>query len=509
MTKSPSLIVLLSVILNLVISTPANAFVTVSCTTGAAQTGNFTITSGTTVTLGSSCAGKATIPNTVTILDEGAFEDAVGLAEIEFQAGSSLLEIRDSAFFGSSLTAIRIPSTVTSIGGGAFLKTPKLTSVIFESGSSLQSIGDAAFSESGVSGLVIPASVTSIGIRAFEKTPNLGAVSFESGTAITSIPHRVFSQSGITSISIPASLTSIGAYCFESSTSLSSVSFAAGSSLTSIGYEAFVNTGLTGITFPASLTTVGDYAFEGTSDLETVSFEGGSTLAAISAGMFHYSGLQSITLPTTITSIGESAFYSNLRLSSITIPAGVSSLGANSFGTSSVLSEVKFLGSAAPTVGANAFLGVATGAKAVVSSSATGFGNRGSIWNGLVVDWPLEAPDSSSPGGAVAAPLLQAQPETGAASLPAGLGRLGKKQKEALSSLIGSLDRRVAMSVRVAVESKPGLSKARQRALALKKARAIRGHLVSLGFGKKSISISSKILRTGKAAKTTLAWRSI
>ena len=92
--------------------------------------------------------GHYSIPENITKIIGGAFEDCSGL------------------------TSVTIPNSVTSIGGHAFFFCSGLTSVTIPN--SVTSIGDFAFSEcSGLTSVTIPNSVTSIGDWAFDCCDNL------------------------------------------------------------------------------------------------------------------------------------------------------------------------------------------------------------------------------------------------------------------------------------------------------------------------------------------------
>ena len=92
--------------------------------------------------------GHYSIPENITKIIGGAFEDCSGL------------------------TSVTIPNSVTSIGGHAFFYCSGLTSVTIPN--SVTSIGDWAFSEcSGLTSVTIPNSVTSIGDWAFDCCDNL------------------------------------------------------------------------------------------------------------------------------------------------------------------------------------------------------------------------------------------------------------------------------------------------------------------------------------------------
>ena len=87
--------------------------------------------------------GAYTIPNSVTIIGERAFEDCHSLTSITIP--ESLSSIGDFAFFGcDSLSSIAIPNSVSSIGKYVFCGCYNLTSITIPN--SVTSIGSAAFS---------------------------------------------------------------------------------------------------------------------------------------------------------------------------------------------------------------------------------------------------------------------------------------------------------------------------------------------------------------------------
>jgi uncharacterized repeat protein (TIGR02543 family) len=264
-------------------------------------------------------------------------------ADTEYAIPAGVTNI-DGAFSGASnLESVTIPSGVTSIGDYTFLQASKLTSINIPEG--VTSIGEGAFAQSGLTEFVIPTTVTSIGKEAFAFVRKL------------------------TSINIPEGVTSIQDFAFYQNNSLASITFPA--SLTSIGREAFFSAGLTAITIPANVASIGPRAFEDTVRLTSVTFESGSKLATI----------------------GDRAFMDSKKLTAITIPASVASIGNDAFRGSLELDFVRFLGNVAPTVGTDAFTGVANSAKAIIESGAAlAFPATGNParWNGLEVVAPTK-----------------------------------------------------------------------------------------------------------------------
>ena len=103
---------------------------------------------------------NAIIPNTVTIIGEGAFS------------------------YYTNLTSIIIPASVTTIEEYAFAGCSNLESVTFANNSQLITIERCAFSEcTGLTSITIPASVTSIGNFAFDGCSETLTITMEDTTS--------------------------------------------------------------------------------------------------------------------------------------------------------------------------------------------------------------------------------------------------------------------------------------------------------------------------------------
>ena len=183
------------------------------------------------------CSGltSVTIPNSVTSIGDDAFRFCTGLThpiivndmfvflpkgyEGHYSIPENISIIIGGAFEDcSSLTSVTIPNSVTSIGGGAFNGCSGLTSVTIPN--SVTSIGNYAFFEcSSLTSVTIPNSVTSIGNAAFSNCSSLTSVTIPN--SVTSIGESAFAGcSGLTSVTIPNSVTSIGYGAFSYSNSI-------------------------------------------------------------------------------------------------------------------------------------------------------------------------------------------------------------------------------------------------------------------------------------------------
>jgi hypothetical protein len=111
-----------------------------------------------------------------------------------------------------------------------------------------------------------------------------------------------------------------------------------------------------------------------------------------------YSCTGAVFIPSGVRTIEDRGFLSETELTSVNIPDSVTSIGDHAFFENYKLTSVTFLGNTPPTVGVNAFLNVASGAKAKVSYNATGFGVNGSTWNLLLVSMNRGSIDCSVSG---------------------------------------------------------------------------------------------------------------
>ena len=185
---------------------------------------------------------KCVIPNSVTSIGYGAFENCSGLTSVTIP--NSVTSIGDEAFMGCRrLTSVTIPNSVTSIGEYAFFGCRGLTSV------------------------TIPNSVTSIGDNAF-----WGCIEIPYTIIVNDM--FVFLPKGYEGhYSIPENISIINVGAFINCRGLTSVTIP--NSVTSIGDEAFFGCrGLTSVTIPNSVKSIGDGAFK---NIDVVYYSGSAT----------------------------------------------------------------------------------------------------------------------------------------------------------------------------------------------------------------------------------------
>ncbi|MBR7031624.1 MAG: leucine-rich repeat domain-containing protein [Prevotella sp.] len=294
----------------------------------------------------------------------------------------------DSGSCGTSLTYSYVESThtLTISGSGAMTKydlfmtkapwnayKSSITSVVIESG--VTSIGEYAFNQcANLASVTIPTGVTSIGRSAFEQCSSLTTIDIP--VSVTTIGNGAFGRTGLTEIDIPASVTTLGSSVFMSCTNLTTVSIP--TSVTSIGQSVFYGcSNLKSANLPDNLTSIPSQLFYQCTSLEAITIP--ASVTSIESQAFrNCTGLTSIDLPANLTTIGVYAFSgcNNASLTSISIPASVTSIGQSAFRNCSNLGTVTL--NSNPTIGTDAFTGIADGAAVTMNLTANSAG--GAYW---------------------------------------------------------------------------------------------------------------------------------
>ena len=296
--------------------------------------------------------GDLVIPNSVTTIRESAFESCSGFTSLKLSDALSV--IKPGAF--SECTSLSgdlvIPNSVTEIGSSAFYNCKGFNGTLTLS-SNLKTIWQSAFDKcSGFTGsLTLPNSVTTIRESAFNGCS--GFTSLKLSDALSVIPSNAFK--GCTSLSgdlvIPNSVTDIGYMAFNSCTGFNGI-LTLSSNLKTIGVNAISNCpGFTGsLTLPNSVTTIGESAFDGCSGFTNLKLS--DALSAIPQlafrGCTNISG--ELVIPASVTEIGAAAFKSCTNInkdsenpSQVTLPESLGIIGYGVFTLCDHIKTVNFL----------------------------------------------------------------------------------------------------------------------------------------------------------------------
>ncbi|HWP80809.1 MAG TPA: leucine-rich repeat protein [Candidatus Acidoferrum sp.] len=332
------------------------------------------------------CTGLTSIniPAAVAYIEEQAFCHCTSINAVTFGAGSKLIEIGGGAFADTAITSISIPNGVTTINDGAFQDCTELTSINIPSG--VTRIKDSAFQGcASLTSISIPNGVTSIGNSAFQGCTELTSINIPSG--VTTINDSAFQGcASLTSISIPNGVTSIGNSAFQGCTKLTSITIP--SDVTSIGNSAFQGcTELTSINIPIKVNTIGDSTFEGCTKLATVGIDEDDLIYAIGSSAFKgCTALTSITIPEYVNTIGNSAFSGCTNLASVNIVGNTAvllTIGGSAFQGCTALTSIT-IPSSVTSISDSAFQDCTSLVKATVSSKTAAFGN--SVFDDTALD---------------------------------------------------------------------------------------------------------------------------
>ena len=277
---------------------------------------------------------KVTIPNSVTTIDERAFQNCTMLSNITIP--NSVTSIGYRAFMNCSiLSAVTMPSGITTISGYMFM-------------------GDGNLKE-----INIPESVTVIEPYAFKNCNSLisiGSVGsgadIEIPSGVTTIGEGVFKSClGIKNVNLHNDIKAIEKFAFANCDSLTDISIPSG--VTTIGYGAFTDCStLSAVTLPNTITSFGAYSFDGSN----LPIEGGIRYADYYLAEVADKSLTSYTIKNGTKWIGERTFLFCKNATSISIPNGVTHIDEEAFLGCSALTNVN-IPSSVISIGENAFSG--------------------------------------------------------------------------------------------------------------------------------------------------------
>lgn len=214
-------------------------------------------------------------------------------------------QVTNIKYFGNcdNVLCVSLPNTITTIEEGAFQWCSGLTQINIPN--SVRSIGKEAFRGTALAQVTIPESVETIGKSAFLQCANLSSV--EMKCEVDKLPDKMFSGcSLLTSVLLPNTLEDMGNSVFSDCSSLETISLPSG--ITTIGYGAFFGcSSLERVEFSSELKTIGENAFEGCRSLNDISLP--SLVKEVKKESFkNCNNLKTVVLGEGVKAIGEDAF---------------------------------------------------------------------------------------------------------------------------------------------------------------------------------------------------------
>ena len=284
---------------------------------------------------GCSALKSITLPSSISSISYNAFKSCTVLEEVKNFENTSIKNLQEEIFRGTSLKSIVLPRTVTVINNNAFYGCSSLREIAFPE--SLTKItGGAFYGCSSLREVVLKEGFTTFyGYNIFQKCTSLLYVKLPS-TLKSNLIAGIFrgctsllKVEGLENSQVPIIQDS----AFYGCSSLTEIAFPA--SLTSIGNDAFRGcSSLTEIAFPASLTSIGNDAFRGCSKVTKITMA--RTIADVTIGSNAFNLDKSNALTefnadlSSFISIGSLAF-TNLRVWSEVTFANVTTIGHRAF----------------------------------------------------------------------------------------------------------------------------------------------------------------------------------
>ncbi len=263
------------------------------------------------------------------------------------------------AFFNlTELESITLPETLTQIEDKAFQGCIGLTSISIPDG--VTHIGIRAFDEAlKLESVDLPASLTHLGENAFSSCESLQSIFIPNG--VSEISASTFERcTALDNVILPYSLDYIGEDAFKDCTSLENISMPV--YVGSIAHWAFAGCeALESISLPQNLQSIGTSAFEGCSALKSITIPDNVTTIESSA-FKDCAVLTSVTLPDNLINIKSSAFENCSSLESISIPSSFERLESNAFAECYSLKSVYFDGEY-PSISSSSFDSISSDAE--------------------------------------------------------------------------------------------------------------------------------------------------
>ena len=274
------------------------------------------------------------------------------------QIPDAVTEIKNYAFYGSSLTEVAISNKVTKIGAYTFYNNKNLGTITLgdtTSSNMIKEIGEYAFAANDALEILnLPTNLEILGDYAFTNSSKLITVNFNS--TLTTISKGAFSNCPkLSNLSLPQDLVEIKNEAFYNCTSLPELILTI--NVKKIGDYAFYNnTALKSVNFPSVFEELGEYAFAKCASLEALTLTDTKLQVVTDHAFDSCYSLAEVTLGESITKIGKYAFNECSSINEITFPVNLTEIDTYAFYNNTSLTIVK-LNENLTTIKEFAFLG--------------------------------------------------------------------------------------------------------------------------------------------------------
>ncbi len=281
-----------------------------------------------------------TIPASVSIIAQSAFEDCSSLTDIVFaepQDGEVPGELSIAKYAFQKCVKLRnvtFPARLAQFDTTIFTGCTLLDRININENCAVYASIDGivtskdkteiVYCPNGRTGnIVIPALVTAIGDSAFSGCSKIQEITIP--YTVTAIGKSAFNNTGITKVTFKGNLDAqpmtIGYRAFYRCYSLAEVVFEEHSAVSVIGEEAFAyDNGLKTLTVPASVVTIGKKAFRSCTQIREVKFEDGlESVDAAADAFLKCSGLVKVIIPASMTAIPIDAINQCTNVADIVI----------------------------------------------------------------------------------------------------------------------------------------------------------------------------------------------
>ena len=296
------------------------------------------------------------------------FSNSVGSTSAQISATGVLVipdgtkTIKQYEYRGNeSIKIVDIPNSVTKISRGAFENCSRLRCI--KGGDGLKEISIRAFRGTALKEIVLPKSLLRLREHAFEDCDYLESVDFDNDNTIVEDGCFKFC-SALNTVLLPMNMNEIphqlfwGCYNLENVAlspnlrTIGNCSFVWCRQLEQFGFYSYAEDH--GVVIPNTVTSIGDAAFWGCVGMANINIP--DSIITINDGAFKYcSGLTDIDIQDSVTSIGDGAFCSCKGLISVRIGKSVESIGDGAFAACDNLTDVTFTSAAITSIQGDIF----------------------------------------------------------------------------------------------------------------------------------------------------------